>query len=189
MRIVQVTFEKKWNLGDYNSELINAVAVIDEGENPSAVLKELIAYVKTKGETEIQGVAQTQPTTTETKKEKVDKPKKEKVEKTSTENKEEAQDGKEKSEKQSQASEKSEQSEVKETKKVKGKATPYDPDASLHKKLLGEILDKAAPGWKTNTAPYKEASQAMRGKDFLDAEGLVLENFKTEFIGKVPATK
>lgn len=61
--------------------------------------------------------------------------------------------------------------------------TPYARDNELHKKLVGEFLNKAFPEWKkpANIEKAKAASAAMAGKEFLDAEGLIIESFKTEF--------
>lgn len=68
--------------------------------------------------------------------------------------------------------------------KVKGKATPYDRTVDTHKKLLSKFLDTNFPQWKdsTNLPKAGAASQALNGKDFLDAEGEVLQSFKDAFL-------
>lgn len=48
-RIVEMRYSRKFNLGDYNSEEIAVVVVLDEKDNPSKVLKETINFVSSKG--------------------------------------------------------------------------------------------------------------------------------------------
>ena len=183
MKVAHISFEKKWNLGDYNHEMIGALGLVEENEDPSAALKDLIVFVRTRGEESPSATSKVEPKS-EPKQETTKETKAEKKTKKSAATKEEAQDG-EKESSQEQAGEKSSESENTEKKKVKGKATQYNPEEPVHKKLLGEILDKSAPNWKQNTPPYKEAAHLMKGEDFLDAEGIVLETFKTTFLSKV----
>lgn len=65
--------------------------------------------------------------------------------------------------------------------------TPYARENELHKKLVGELLDREFPGWKRSElfAKAKAASVSMAGSEFLDAEGLILEAFKAEFRKKM----
>lgn len=204
MKIVQMTFSKTWNLGDYNSEKFEVVAGVEETDVPQVAASDLINFVKTKGNSEITAGQVAQVVKNETTSTKVvektnkssetKKPKgKDAANETVAEpenKKEEANNGnKEKSGEKS--SEKTSEKTVSEkSEKVKsGKTTPYSPNEPVHKKLVGEFLDKAAPSWRTNTAPYKEVSSQMQDVEFLDSEGLILESFKVEFLNKVEAQK
>lgn len=63
------------------------------------------------------------------------------------------------------------------------KETNYDRSLDVHKNLLGQFLDKAYPKWRVaeNLKKASEASKALNGTPFLDAEGNILESFKAEF--------
>jgi hypothetical protein len=65
---------------------------------------------------------------------------------------------------------------------ARSKATTYDRENDLHKKLIGEILDSTAPGWRIKKGgAAKAASLAMVGKDFMDNSGTILPSFIEEF--------
>lgn len=72
-----------------------------------------------------------------------------------------------------------------ETKPVKKavKETNYDRTLDTHKNLLGQFLDKSYPKWRVaeNLKKAGEASKALSGKPFLDADGEILDSFKAEF--------
>ena len=59
--------------------------------------------------------------------------------------------------------------------------TPYNRGNEIHKKIMGDLLDKTIPGWRSNAAKAVEVSKSLEGQEFLDSEGLVLETFKEEF--------
>jgi hypothetical protein len=202
MKIVQMTFSKTWNLGDYNSEKFEVIAGVEETDIPQMAAKDLILFVKSKGTSEVSMGQITKPV------EKTEKAAENNVDKTvkTAENKktkvkavaetettkQEANNGnKEKDSEKSSEEIKSEKVVSQKTsEKVKvGKTSPYNPDEPLHKKLVGEFLDKAAPSWRNNTAPYKEVSGIMKAEPFLDGEGLILESFKIQFIENVEAQK
>ena len=67
-----------------------------------------------------------------------------------------------------------------EPKAKKAEGTPYDRSNDLHKKLMAEFLDaQFTPNWKTTVLQKaKDASVALEGTAFLDAEGLMLQSFK-----------
>jgi flagellar biosynthesis GTPase FlhF len=65
------------------------------------------------------------------------------------------------------------------TVKLKVKLTPYDRNLEIHKKLFKGLLDSNFPTWKSKPATAKEASVQLEGEDFLNAEGEIVESFKT----------
>jgi hypothetical protein len=68
-------------------------------------------------------------------------------------------------------------------KKKKSKSSAYDRKNDLHKKLVAEYLDGAYPNWKeTKSERAQVVSVKMNGKDFLNDEGEMLEEFKIEFL-------
>lgn len=73
-------------------------------------------------------------------------------------------------------------------KKTKKSETVYSRETDLHKKLVGEFLDKEFPTWKKNAGNVEKAkavSVTLVGQPFLDAEGRVLESFKQSFREKM----
>lgn len=65
----------------------------------------------------------------------------------------------------------------------KGKAISYDRDDESLKGRFSNLLHEKYPGWNKDDAmkkAAKDASVAMAGKDFLDADGEVLESFIEE---------
>ena len=74
-----------------------------------------------------------------------------------------------------------------EPKAKKAEGTPYDRSNDLHKKLMAEFLDaQFTPNWKTTVLQKaKDASVALEGTSFLDAEGLMLQSFKDAFVQKM----
>ena len=74
-----------------------------------------------------------------------------------------------------------------EPKAKKAEGTPYDRSNDLHKKLMAEFLDaQFTPNWKTTVLQKaKDASVALEGTAFLDAEGLMLQSFKDAFVQKM----
>jgi outer membrane biosynthesis protein TonB len=73
----------------------------------------------------------------------------------------------------------------KETKIVakKSNITVYDRELKEHKNNLGVFLDSKFPGWRKseNLKKAGAASRELHGKDFLDADGNILEAFKEAF--------
>jgi hypothetical protein len=69
--------------------------------------------------------------------------------------------------------------------KVKAKATPYDRTSDLHKKLVSEMLDAGAPGWKAKAVKARSASEKLNGTPFLDSEGCVTPEFRAAFLKEV----
>lgn len=68
-------------------------------------------------------------------------------------------------------------------KKFKAKPQVYDRENDTHKKLFSDVLKAVAPDWKksdASKAKAKSVSQKMAGKEFLDANGVVVSAFKAE---------
>lgn len=57
----------------------------------------------------------------------------------------------------------------------------YNREMDLHKKLVGEFLNKEFPTWKSDIAKAKQASLEMNGENFLSEEGLIIDSFKEKF--------
>jgi len=183
MKINEVKFTKRFNIGNYEHEEYTVGAAIGEDENPLTVMSSLKAFVigaYSNNEPVYSGVVDSAPEPVVAE-EKVSKPKKTKaapapvVEEEQLELPQEA----------APVVEEEVVAEVKEEPKAKAvrkaKASPYTRGNDVHKKLLGEFLDTAYPGWRDNAAKAVEVSKLMVGKDFLDAEGTVVDSFKADF--------
>lgn len=182
-KVNSIKYTRRWNLGQYEHEELTVDAAVEEGENASEVLEEVMEFVLSKGKLQTNGkdkpsekvVVADGPTPkpntpvptadkTKAKKEKAAAPpKKEAIE----EKKEE------------KVEEKTEEQPQRKT-KVVGKVTKYNRNLDLHKKLLSETLEENHKGWRANASKAKEASIKLENDevDFLDAEGKVLESFK-----------
>ena len=167
----EVKYGYKFNKGNYESEDISVSANLEEGS-----VAELIEHLKglVHGKPSNPVADTTSPVASEPKAEpaKVDTPPKKAAPKA----------------KKAAAVEAVEETKEVETlptkaepKTVKKVATPYDRTNDLHKKLIGEILDKEFAGWRKSSGRAKDASAEMNGKDFLDNEGLILASFKESF--------
>lgn len=189
MKYNEVKYEYKVNLGDYNSEMLGISSSIQEGEDVGNCIIEVMNIIRgSLGvkliEKSVKAEVTSEPTL-EIKEEKKTKAKKEKaVEAPVVEEKAvEAPVVEEKvvdSPATGAAKEEAvvEESVKKPTRKLKSKTSIYDRSNDIHKKLIGEILDKENPGWRAAPGKAKAASVALEGKDFLDDEGLVLTSFR-----------
>lgn len=173
MKINEVKYERKFNLGNYESEMIAVGAAVSENEDPGEVLQQLKQFVHSGGAicpTTTNEPAITEEANIEPPKEKRTRKKKEDpdVDKTAESAPDTESDPQE--------------APPKAKTKVKSAATKYDRTNDLHKKLLTDLLDKNKPGWKANASASKEASAKVNGEPFLDSEGLVLPEFKEKFL-------
>ena len=69
------------------------------------------------------------------------------------------------------------------TKVRKAKPQGYDREAESHKALFSSLLGSVAPDWRKSEeskARAKKTSVTMAGKEFLDADGEILESFTAE---------
>jgi len=189
INVFEIRFKKVTNKGNFESETLEAACQLSEGECAVTAREELIAFVKgealvavSKEQEPIQDAKTEQPK----KAEKKVAAKKEKAPPVEVESPvvDDAQPVKEEAVVLKPAvepivEEVKEEPKAKKEKKFKAVATPYNRENDLHKKLLGEVLDKSYTTWKKDPSKAKAASQLLAGKDFLDAEGKVLESFKS----------
>jgi len=179
-----VRYSRRANLGNFEHHELEMVTVIQDGQDRSAVVQDLMAFVTSALNGEAAKVKEgvVKPVVAKLKAEvpKAEVPKVEtlkvsdlKVEETKVETVGEVV--------------KPEAKPRVETKKVTrgaSKITAYDRTFDPHKNLLGSFLDNSMPGWKKKEIldKCKETSVKMSGKDFLDANGDMLETFRTGFM-------
>lgn len=164
MKITEIKYMRRFNLGNYEHEEIEATANLDEGESYIGALAELKNMVHGKHQ---------EPVVPEPLiEEPVVVPEETAVEQTIVE--------------EPKAEEIVEKKPKRATKKA-AKVTNYDRGLDNHKKLLADVLDKNCPNWKKSGAKVKEISVLMEGKPFLNAEGSVIEDFIVEFKSKLEA--
>jgi hypothetical protein len=207
MIISEVKYGYTFNKGQYESERIDLSASPEDGETPEQVLEVLKAIIHGKPYSKPVAVAPAPPVVSEAKDEEEDKQLKfdfdspKPVAQTSKDTEEKRGPGrpptKSKSKKEAEKAERVvavmekviaqaepevvTQAEPEQPKKVKFTGSVYNRELDLHKKLVGEFLNKNFPNWRSDIAKAKNASVTMNGKEFLSAEGLVLETFKQEF--------
>ena len=206
MKIFEIKVEITKNLGNYENEKVGLSAQVEEGESAQSCISRLkdIAWGRESKEPvqmELIPAAKTTETKTVETKAPETKPKETKKPKAKEEAKVEEKAAPTEVKEEAKVEEKAAPPEV-ETKKTdeekaekppvkeevaepKGrarlKASSYDRSNELHKKFIGEFLDKEFPTWRTDTSKARKASEILNGKDFLDAEGMMLESFKEEF--------
>lgn len=167
--VKEITYARRINLGNYEHSETSATAIPAEGQDPKECLAELKALVEgtetveSPKQLELPEVKEETPAPKPKKTKKVEEVKEEEV-----------------------ASEEVQEETKKETKKkvVKKQVfTPYDRSNQLHKTFFGEILDSKYPDWKVNKdvkAKAVQVSMDLNGQDMLDAEGIVIEEFKAK---------
>jgi hypothetical protein len=195
MKITEVKYGYTFNTGNYESQRVDITAVPEEGESAEYVLEQLKKIVhghstpvETKKEEQ-----QEKPKNVETNDYEIphqpveveeEKPKK-KGRKTGSK----IIDGKEiPGEVAEQIKEEAKQERIAEIVekihpelKTRSIGAPYDRGNDLHKKMMGEFLNKEYPGWRDRINIFKEASAEMEGKELVNTEGLMLESFKVEY--------
>lgn len=173
MRVTEISYVRRKNLGSYEYEELSMSAVIEEGENTSEEVDKLKNEVLS-----ALGIV-TAPTPEPVKETKV----KEEKPKVKKEPKQEIPPVIEKEEEETPEPPKlPETKEKKAPKKEKVvEPTPYDRDKQTHKDLFANLLNTSFPGWSTDKAAIgraKHASLAMVGEDFLNEKGEILPTFK-----------
>ncbi len=181
MHINEIRYGRKFNTGSYESENLEICAAVSEKEDPSEVLKEMMEFVIQRGNVKIEMSSPKEPTPAPV----VEKAKKTKTNSEATRLEaleKEAPAPVAKAEPAAEAPKAAapEAEKEKPKVKVKQKASPYDRNLELHKKLFSEMLDVRHPGWKKDSAKAATISRAMVGKDFLDAEGMKVKSFIEE---------
>ena len=185
MQVTQITAMRRRPLEQYGHVEISMVATLEEGANVMNSAIQLRRYVE-QATLEKIPMEETQQMSFPTKEaEEKSKPVEAKAE-TKAEVKE---DKKVEAKAETKAeSKKEKKTEAKaEPKAKKAEGTPYDRSNDLHKKLMAEFLDaQFTPNWKTTVLQKaKDASVALEGTAFLDAEGLMLQSFKDAFVQKM----
>jgi hypothetical protein len=190
MEIKTMEYMRRVNLGSYEHEELKVSAAINEKETFETAFKSLKQLVEAALNISQEDKNQlVLPVTSETaKKETVEKaveavesPKEEKPVEDKLEDKVEKKEEKKKGRPKSEVT-KAPAAETKPAKKAV-KETNYDRTLDTHKNLLGQFLDKSYPKWRVaeNLKKAGEASKALSGKPFLDADGEILDSFKAEF--------
>lgn len=171
--ITKIAYGITRNLGDYNSERIDAEYQVAEGENPNAAMVKLKTFVKT-GAMQVESEPERQitsgPNPTEEKvtediergsapTERITKEEKEEVKKKATK----------------KASKKT-------TKKAAKKDEPikYDREQKDHKKKMAAVLNEHFPTWKKDAelgALAKGLSEKLVGVPIFDKKGNLLDSF------------
>lgn len=169
MQVTQIVYTKTVQEKDYEPEMMEATANLEEGEDFEEAAKELRAKVR--------GVLGIGGSTSTTKK------------KTSKAETEELPELPEEVEEEAPAAKKTTKKTTKKTAKKttakktapKKKPVAYDREVKDHKTKLGEILTENFPDWKKSDEMKRLAKQAstdLEGEDFLDGNtGEVLESF------------
>jgi outer membrane biosynthesis protein TonB len=183
MKLKEITYTRKYNLGNYESEDYTITAVIEKGDDELSVFEDLKALIKAASA----GGGGTPEEAEEEVEEEVEE--EEIVEEDEEDEEEEIVEEDEEDEVEEDEEEVEEEKPKRATKKAptskksfKKKPEVYQRTNSTHKDIFAETLKTVAPDWKKTTASKakaKEASLEMEGKDFLDDKGNVLAAFKT----------
>jgi len=190
MEIKTMEYMRRKNLGNFEHEELKVSGVLEEGERGLEgfenlkyfVLKCLDIKEEDKNQLVLPVIAkEPKKVAVEKAVETVESPKKEKPVEDKLEDKVEKKEEKKKGRPKSEVT----KAPAVETKPVKKavKETNYDRTLDTHKNLLGQFLDKSYPKWRVseNLKKASEASKALSGTPFLDADGEILESFKAEF--------
>lgn len=192
MRVTEVRYMRRNNLGNYEHEEISMSAVIEEDEDHMDAVAGLRQDVVAALSGEKAATVEAPEAEEEKKPAKTGKGKKApKVEEQPEEEEPEAEDDDEKTadpeeeETEEEPEEEPEEEEkpapAKGGKKFKKKPQSYSRASEQHKEIFSSVVKSIAPEWKKSDdlkKKAKDASQSMEGKDFLDDSGEVLSEFK-----------
>jgi outer membrane biosynthesis protein TonB len=174
VKVTDITYMRRVNLGNYEHEELSMSAILEDGENVSTAMLTLknevhhsLGLVGTPTEAPKKEVKVPEvPKKEETKKETPKKEEKKEVELPPViDKKEDLPETKEKKPK---------------AKKEEVKPTPYERAKQVHKDLFANLLNKTFPGWSSDKeaiARAKHASLSLEGEDFLDQKGNILTTF------------
>ena len=203
MKVTEVKYSKRFNLGNYEHEEFTVTAIVEEDADVKESLNEIKDVVNaTQAGAEIsENSVEKEDVKPKTAKGRgVKNPKKSQEPTTEGEEDEEEENNEEEDDQKVESEDSEEDAEVEEDeeepkgkkakgsngtsgKRTKSRATSYSRVDDLHKKIVGDFLNEEVPGWNKK---YKEnallASKKMNGKDFLDADGEVIESFKKDFL-------
>lgn len=166
MRVTEVKYTRRYNVGQYEHEEYTLVTVLEEGDEDSktviAELKEDVAQAHA-GESKKAGVGEKPAKGKKASSAKAKKDSEE--EESSVENTEDS------------------PAPAKKKKSFKSKAASYDRANEIHKKLFSEQLQAISPGWskdKEKMSLANKLSRQMHGKEMLDSDGKVINEFYRE---------
>ena len=192
MKINEIKYEKKFNLGNYESETITVGAAVNDNEDPILVLASLKKFVESRGITASEPVAEEQlelkPLPLEVTEAPVvaleeEKPKKAKKQRLKAAVEPWTEDVAAVEETPDPAPAPAPAPAPKKASKLG--TTPYNRDLDIHKKILVSALnDQLGNDWKTKSAKVRDASIKLQGEPFLDKEGLLLQSFMESFISE-----
>lgn len=200
MKVTDAKFTRRYKTGEFEFEEHALTALVEGEEKAADVLASLKAEVHTAyiGEgTPVGAAADSQEPSGKKpgKKAKADAPVEE--EETEETEEEETQETSEENEEGNEEEETENEDDEKESGKKSGKSPgkeasgkktfkkkpqTYSRDSEQHREIFSNVLKEVAPDWKKTPAGKergKTVSQKMAGKDFLDADGDVLPEFKT----------
>ncbi len=205
MKVTEIKYARKVNLGNYEAEEFSVTAVLDEDEGDTKNMVGAFDELK-KG---VMSAVSSDPVDAETeeedetsaastknspgKKKPGPKPKKKKDEEEAEEEEEteeetEAEEESEEEESEEEEETEEEAEEEEETKpaakgKGKSKAATYDRANETHKKLFAEQLTKINAKWNKDAGlkeKAKKMSAKLQGKDFMDRQGNLMAPFLAE---------
>ena len=206
MKNVELRFNRRYNVGQYEHEDYTIVAQLEEGDSSVEALAQMKASVEAAFAGESGGepgadAADKPATTGKGKKDKKSKPAPTTTQEEEEETEEiEEETGGEETEEETETEEEveTEETEEEETeteeeeiedpppkkgKTFKKKPQAYQRENKTHKDIFSSVLKKVAPKWKSSfesKAHAKKVSQKLNGKDFLDENGKVLSSFEAE---------
>ena len=180
MQTTEVKYTRRFNLGEYEHAEYSITATTEDKEKAQKVLAQLKADVL-EAHTSEDEPTEDSPTPAPSKK--AAKKAAAKAAAQVEDEESEDEDDEESEDETDNARDDEDEVETKSAKKLKTKAQPYVRIDSTHKELFSGLLKSVAPDWKKSDkskAKGKEISKKMDGKDFLDADGEVLKEFKAE---------
>jgi len=182
MKVFQTKVEMKRSYKQYESDTVSLESMFEEGDDvvscisllKKACLGEEVEGLKagTLGDTGVSSSNTTPPPKQETKNKepKAEEPKKKEPK---------AEEPKKKEPKAEEPKKKEPKAEEPKKVKAKSKHILYNRMDDVHKKHLGQLLDKIKPEWrKKNMTEAIAASKALEKTDFMDSKGNILESFE-----------
>jgi hypothetical protein len=185
MKVTEVKYMRRFNLGDYEHEEYAFTAAIDtkdDGLEAIEELKSLVAKARNEESTEqddeeVEDEEEVETEEEDESEEDTEESDDEEEEDDEEVDSEETEDDDEEEEDEKPAAKKAKSK----GKKTKSKSQGYSRDNETHKDLFGETLTAVWPQWKktkANKAKGVALSKKFAGTDFLDADGNVLKTFK-----------
>lgn len=182
LKLTRLTYQRTFNIGPYESEVIGGDVTLEEGQDPTTSLKTFQNWASDMSLGSL-GVLKNAPTVAGTKSE-TTTARETKIVKETT--KAETKNAKAEVKSEPVKEEVVEEKKVetpKAEKKVKAPAfTIYNKETDNHRAQLGSILDVMTPGWRANPKA-KEAAKAASEvltkdkENFIDSDGKHLETF------------